>query len=126
MPSETSLELCLDREQHLTMLRGRTPGAVAADGPPMNVFSAVVLLAALMVIAWLAYLFFCSQLARKHANWSDGAAKIARAFWRNVGRGIRSVNFVPRKKRAKPKRSKPAKPKRITPTEEGGAGEASG
>ncbi|MGW0757122.1 hypothetical protein ACWD1Y_11640 [Streptomyces sp. NPDC002814] len=65
----------------------------------MSALLAAVLLASLIAVCWLSYLVFCFRLALKVHNWDDGAAKIAKAFWQNVGRGFRSATFDPRAKR---------------------------
>ncbi|MDX3122739.1 MULTISPECIES: hypothetical protein [Streptomyces] len=62
----------------------------------MDAFLAILLLASLITLCWLSYLIFCFRLALKVHDWADGAAKIATAFWRNVGRGFRSATFDPR------------------------------
>lgn len=63
-----------------------------------TVFVSVVAIIAI-VLCWISYLAFCLLLARKDANWSDDAAKIAKAFWKNVGRGIKVCSFDPRGQR---------------------------
>ncbi|MDQ0798200.1 hypothetical protein [Streptomyces sp. B1I3] len=47
-------------------------------------------------LCWISYLLFCFSLARRDANWSEGASSICKAFWKNVYLGFKSGTYDPR------------------------------
>lgn len=100
MPSEGTSRLFCLRALARSSLRAAPVrrGRCGADGYAVNseaAFVAVVAIAAI-TLCWVSYLAFCLVLARKDSRWSVGAAEIAKAFWRNVGRGIKSGSYDPR------------------------------